>query len=673
VPGATGCARGGWGPSYAPVVPSQSAWRGLLELFALCGLAVTQPVLEVFGRSPDQFALRSASAPQIVAFAVGVALLPTLGLWAIELVVGIASAKARAIVHTAFVGGLIAVVAVQVLHWSLPAAPVYVLAALLGAAGAYAYRRFAAVRTWLAFLAIAPFGFVFLFLFASPTAALLDAEPAAAGVEVPNPAPVVVIVLDELPLSSLVDADRAVDPELYPNLAALADTSHWFRNATSVSPSTWHAVPAIQTGNMPEDGEGPSLSDHPENLFTLLDGTYSLNVVESVTRLCPTDSCPGGSTSQVLRSLSRDVRAVLYSRLLPDEEIEDPVEIRAVDPRTSVDTFIDGLSGEPGSLSFLHLLMPHVPYQYLDDGTRYAGPRPDLGRIGSEDRWDDQEWPTVLARQRLILQMMYTDEIIGEVVDRLRSLDAFDESLIVVTSDHGIAFEPDGGIRYYEGQPIDATDPPDVLWVPLIVKEPGQREGVVNDDNVLAIDVLPTIADVLGVELPWAVDGRSALGPPRAGVAKPWRGAAVSGWGIAVGDEVIIDGTTAGPLVREPSVDLFLPAVGSPDRVWRVGPSPALFGARVLDAGERLDPLDLELISGPAGAGASSASPLIRASGDGLRAGDPVAVAIDGRVVATGLAFDRHDGVEVAMMVSRDRMSADPSAFAFYRIRSPDG
>lgn len=51
------------------------------------------------------------------------------------------------------------------------------------------------------------------------------------------------------------------------------------------------------------------------------------------------------------------------------------------------------------------------------------------------------------------------------------------------------------------------------MAVPLIIKAPRQRVGAVHDGNVETIDILPTIADLLGVELPWSVDGQSALDP----------------------------------------------------------------------------------------------------------------------------------------------------------------
>ena len=83
----------------------------------------------------------------------------------------------------------------------------------------------------------------------------------------------------------------------------------------------------------------------------------------------------------------------------------------------------------------------------------------------------------------------------------------FDRSLIVVTADHGVSFVP--------GQPFRGICQeiyPETLSVPLFVKLPGQHEGRASDRNVEAIDILPTIADVLKIRLPWETRGSSASG-----------------------------------------------------------------------------------------------------------------------------------------------------------------
>ena len=66
--------------------------------------------------------------------------------------------------------------------------------------------------------------------------------------------------------------------------------------------------------------------------------------------------------------------------------------------------------------------------------------------------------------------------------------------------------------------PVRAPTPDNltqIAWSPLFVKAPHQRAGRIDDRNAENIDVLPTIADLIGTRLPWRVDGRSLAGAPR--------------------------------------------------------------------------------------------------------------------------------------------------------------
>ena len=68
------------------------------------------------------------------------------------------------------------------------------------------------MQLWLAFAALAPLGFLFLFLHlvVHLPRSCRPRKPLPA-VEVGNPAPVVMVVLDELPLASLLDGDGGID------------------------------------------------------------------------------------------------------------------------------------------------------------------------------------------------------------------------------------------------------------------------------------------------------------------------------------------------------------------------------------------------------------------------------------------------------------------------------
>ena len=77
---------------------------------------------------------------------------------------------------------------------------------------------------------------------------------------------------------------------------------------------------------------------------------------------------------------------------------------------------------------------------------------------------------------------------------------------MVITADHGATFRVGEDRRT-----VTRNTFADVASVPLLVKAPGQRQGEVNDAPVQTTDIVPTVADGLGVSLPWKVDGRSGF------------------------------------------------------------------------------------------------------------------------------------------------------------------
>jgi hypothetical protein len=669
--------------------------RAFVELLALCAFAFAQPLLDVFGRGVEQFALRGASPAQIVAFAVAVALGPALGLWALELAASLFGARVRRVVHLGWIAALTAVIVVQAARPLLTGPPLFALAALAGGLAVAAYLRFArAATTWLAFAAAAPVGFVLLFLFASPTGDLLHDDTQAAVVEVGTPAPVVMVVLDELPLESLIGPDGTLDQELYPNLAALAGDAHWFRNTTTVAPATWHAVPAIVTGRYPAEGANPIAADHPESLFTLLGGSYDLNVTETISRMCPTSLCePRAEDAEVGRGLLGDAVGVMRSRLSLHRAAGDPVtgfaELEDRNPEADDAVFGDldvaqpdrfrqllaGLEDDPRSLHYLHLLLPHVPYRHLPSGTAYPGPTPDVGRSDLvHDKWDAHAWPARLGRQRHLLQLGYVDALIGVLTDELERLGMYDDALIVVTSDHGISFEPGEAIRSIEGQPLTDESTPDVLWVPLFVKEPGQAAGEISDANVLTVDVLPTIADVLDIDLPWAVDGRSALGPPRPGPTKPFWGSDVAQGSAALLPRVDVDGEAVWPSVLARSAGAFLPTDGGTSRPWHIGPDADLVG-RPLDgvAPGRLEAAPADILEEERwrAVEVSGEQPLLVRGHlvEDVGADDPVAVVVNGVVAATGWTYADIGGTAFAMLFDERYLVPGRNEVSLHLIR----
>ena len=158
----------------------------------------------------------------------------------------------------------------------------------------------------------------------------------------------------------------------------------------------------------------------------------------------------------------------------------------------------------------MHTLVTHHPARWLPTGQRIANRRGIPGSRGGkivEDAWVAEQ-----LQYEHLLQAGLADLLVGQLRSRLSAARRYDEALIVITADHGASFRPGNPMRRFI--PANA---PDVVPVPLIVKlpagSPGPPPGTIDDSNVETIDVLPTVADALGVTVPWAIDGQSAIRP----------------------------------------------------------------------------------------------------------------------------------------------------------------
>ncbi|MEU8018637.1 sulfatase-like hydrolase/transferase [Micromonospora parva] len=529
-------------PPDPPAGRWERGWRAelgrVLEIVALVGLVVTQPLLDVLGRSPDFFLFHRADPAEILLLVALVTVVPTVAVALLGALSRLAGRTARAVTHTGLVGLLVAALAVQVGRHVTPlrGVPLLLVAVLAGAAGALAHRRWRAPGRVLRLAAAGPVAFVALFLLVSPTSAVVlpRGDGGAAGTAQGSAVhpPVVMLILDELPLVSLLGADGKIDAGRYPHFAELAGASTWYRNSTGVSGWTPNALPAMLTGRYPAKPVAPHYSQYPDNIFTAFGGLYDIKAEESITRLCPPSRCEQPVTpEQGMGVLVRETGKLLGRVAGPTESTVDPedsyreqtraeagldaAEPVPADPKFRWDSlddnqparftsFLAGLKPTTRpTLHFLHLLMPHSPWAYLPSGARYDAPE-DLPNDGAG--WVD------LARQRHLAQLGYTDRLIGETLRTLRASGLYDQALVVVTADHGVSFRPGA-----QGRGMDAIKAAagEVAWVPTFVKEPRQQTGRIDDRNWEHVDLLPTVADEAGIRLPWSVDGRSARQAPR--------------------------------------------------------------------------------------------------------------------------------------------------------------
>jgi len=496
----------------------------LLLPFALCGFALAQPVYQLLLQTPVFLLARQNAAVDVwvlagvLSFVVPLAL--ALPAWLTRRRWPLFSST-----WCWLAGGVFAALFVaQLLQHSLGAHLVLYLglaiAGGLAASGLLLFTRWSMLTTVLAMLAVV---FPVWFLLFSPVMEQVDSFTPL-GVERKNPQDplpeIVFLILDELPLATLLDGDLRVDKNLFPGFARLQSMSNWYYNTLSASDGTTRAVPAILSGRLPyKPAPDLTVAAQPVNLFTVLGQHYRYNVAETVTRMCPHVLCPRSGPDPFKRAaaLLLDMAAVYLHQVVPDRwytglpvvsdnwsgffaqrQVFFPDGWRAyageqtiIDRPAFFKRFIDSIhKDQKAALNFLHILFPHGPYAYLPSGENY-GLEWIRGQV--EEQWGDVEWGVISAKQRHYLQVQYADRLLDKLLDHLQQQGMLDDSLLVVVADHGIGFALNDTRRGLSG-----TNAAAMLRVPLFIKYPGQRQGKRMENAVMTVDILPTLLTALG-------------------------------------------------------------------------------------------------------------------------------------------------------------------------------
>ncbi len=418
-----------------------------------------------------------------------------------------------------------------------------IIALSLGVAAGilWLYGNFHWVREFFTFFAI--------FILVSPLLVLLEADnnemlfsnsqDVASNITKKN-IPIVIVVADELSLVDLMKDTDSINEQRFPEIARFSANSTWYRNATTVSETTLLALPAILTGKDPlkEKRKPPTWSNYPENLFTLLDSNYEMISVELATLMCPTEMCIQDYTgSASLKVIVEDSLIVYLHAVLPTElrrslpalgaqwanfraEIEPlnpdyKIAFRFDERISGFNKFMHAIETLPAmSLFFGHFLYPHAPWKHLPDNRNYSliersnyvyGVRQEGGSMSHE--WYDNETLVKVAHQRHILQTGSFDRRFGAIVNSLKQSGKYENSMIILASDHGSSYIPGNSRR--EANEANLAD---IVSIPLMIKYPNQNQAIKDERHVTTVDIVPTIVDVIGLSTDQNFDGQSLVG-----------------------------------------------------------------------------------------------------------------------------------------------------------------
>jgi arylsulfatase A-like enzyme len=209
-----------------------------------------------------------------------------------------------------------------------------------------------------------------------------------------------------------------------------------------------------------------------------------------------------------------------------------------------VDEFLGWLEGQSGSPFFalLHFMDVHNPYRPPSPyntmfDSRKAGLSPETSeKVLAENVVTGTSFFQLLNQGKIEVDPEYiegivglydgeirlVDDVLNRLFDRLETTGLLNDTVIVVTADHGDEFMEHGrighGVLLYES----------LIRVPLILLlPPGSSAGRRVAEPVGLVDLMPTLLDLGGVPVPEDLSGRSLVPLIMADSREPWEGRAL--------------------------------------------------------------------------------------------------------------------------------------------------
>lgn len=669
---------------------SRKLLLGAGHLTALWAITFVQPLLDLLGKNPDFFVARGNTPGDILIFAIVFMFLPPLVLLAIEWVASKIRPELYYGLHFLFFWGIATFLFIQIQanFYEKPTILLSLMSLILGCLFALAVFRFVFVKNLMDILIVAPFVILVLFIFASDSTKVIfpEEEKVDIGATVKSKTPVVMVILDELGTSTLMTEDGEIDARRFPNFAELADESTWYPNQTTTSYFTPTAVPGILTGNVPDQDALPTGADQPNNIFALLSGSYRFHVEEPITQICPTSLCTDNNALNQngrLKSLYEDLKYVEGRLILPpriaatlpdvgtnfgdfgdvadEEPKKNSIENQFVKGRGGAETpdfyskFVNRIPTRNSTFTMMHVKQPHQPWKYDIEGDEYF--KSPIEQLSDATRlWEVDENGVATAQQRMLVQTGYADHLLGQIIDRLKSEDAWDRAMLVVMADHGVDFQ--GGDIPQRMAGVESMG--EVANPPLFIKYPGQKSGEIDRIHSMTLDVVPTIARELDIKGMYDTDGvalQNGKVPARDVTVRDVKersfslpiGAVIKQRNAAIAERDARFGT--GPL-------------------YTLGPAPELIGKPAPTVPEGSDTASLDTVEQWDDYRPDVNLVPMNVTGEltGLPSGTLIAVGVNGTIEGTTRSFEFEEAMRYGTLVNPDSLIEGRNEIAVYRI-----
>lgn len=346
----------------------------------------------------------------------------------------------------------------------------------------------------------------------------------------------------------IADTLRAKDLRLHggdvpaPALERLAAAGAHFDRAYSLSPWTLPSMTGLFAGQYPP-GLSPGLDPGrwqaqlwqyrvPEHVpplqYRLADAGYATAAITGNALLWVTPGMTDGfdtlaSAHPILLTPGGIFRMAPFLQAVLAEWLPALAPLRPHDTTAALARYADAYlrrhRADPFHL-WLHYIDPHAPY---DPPRRYRGLQgrwPFFHPYTGGERWGipvlgDPDWDVPEADRDYVAslyrgEIQYVDEFLGQLLDTLARLGLDQNTYVVFTSDHGEELWEHGD--WGHGQSLHEEQ----IHVPLIIAGPGIVPRRVATP-VSAVDLAPTLAELLGLPADPAWHGQSLAHALRAG------------------------------------------------------------------------------------------------------------------------------------------------------------